>query len=89
MVKKTKPKTDSVGYTCAEKELFKKLGKDNVLIEIKAKVNDKMKVIQAIEFRFDKTWQIGRRPNELNLSQAKENSRIYKNVKKYFRTNKA
>lgn len=89
MKKKKTPKTDSVGYTRYEKELYKKLGKDAVVIEIKAKVNGRMKVVKGIQFVYDKTWKIGRWPNELNLKKSKENARIYKNVKKYFRTDKA
>ncbi|HRD40140.1 MAG TPA: hypothetical protein PLC65_16055 [Bacteroidia bacterium] len=89
MLKKSKPKTDSLGFTRYEKELYKKLGKDNVVIEIKAKVNGKIKVITGIKFTFDKTWGIGRWPNERDVKKAKENRRIYKNVKNYFRTEKA
>ena len=89
MAKKTKPKTDSLGFTRYEKELYKKLGKDNVVVEIKAMVNGRMKLIEGIKFTYDTTWGIGRWPNILDLKKANEYGRIYKNVKKYFRTDKA
>lgn len=89
---KYKTETDSVGYTRYEKSLFTKLGKDNVTILIKAKVNGKNKTISVIDFKYNykhKGWGIGRGPNEKNLKEANENGRIYKNVKKYFGTDKA
>ncbi|MBL7895328.1 MAG: hypothetical protein JNK50_08565 [Bacteroidia bacterium] len=89
MKKNQNTKTDKSGFTRQEKELYKKLGKDNVVIEIKAKVNGKMKVITGIQFKYDTTWQIGRWPIEKDMKNAKENGRIYNNVKKYFRTDKA
>lgn len=89
MKKQKTAKTDLLGFTRYEKELFKKLGRDEVVIEIKAKVNGRMKVVTGIKFAYDKTWLIGRWPNEKDLKKAKENGRIYNNVKKYFRTDKA
>lgn len=86
---KTKTKTDSLGFTRYEKELYKKLGKDEVVVEIKAKINGRMKVIAGISFDYGKTWGIGRWPNILDLKKANEYGRIYNNVRKYFRTDKA